>query len=265
MLDSGPRLNRVGLALFVCLGGAPAFAQQPRTYVDVYAAPLYLARFSDAIVSAQAQLHHRLRATSKVTAYLGAALTKDSRSSGGNLPAIFSDNFATAGVGIAVQPSAFSILRAEANLAFNLVQSAEHPDPAESDFRVLGAVSRRWERPNARTFVEVYASAGYYSRYRDNGIAYLQLRGGRRLSSTAPLYGYLRLNLTKDTNKDFYNNAAEAGPGLEWRAGGPLNVSARAEYLVGVYFGIEGREPNPYGPSYDDFRLVLVLGRRWLL
>jgi len=57
----------------------------------------------------------------------------------------------------------------------------------------------------------------------------------------------------------------EAGPGLEWRAGGPLSLSARAEYLRGVYFGIEGRDPNPYGPSYDDFRVVLVLGRRWLV
>jgi hypothetical protein len=244
---------------------AGAAQRIPRTYLDFYAAPLYLTRVSDGVLFTQAHLHHRLGARAAVTVFLTAALTKDTRSTGGNLPAIFSDNVATLGVGFGAQAGPYAIVRAEANLAANLVRTTDHPDPAEADTRVLGAISRRWERPNTPGFFEVYGSAGYYSRHRDNGIAYLQLRGGRRLSSTQPLYGYLRLNLIKDTNRDFYNNAAEAGPGLEWRAGGPLNLSARAEYLVGVYYGIEGRDPNPFGPSYHDFRVILVLGRRWLL
>lgn len=203
-----------------------------------------------------------------MTLYLGAALTKDSRSTGGNLPAIFSDNFGLVGLGVGAQPGrGWVSVRAEANLAVNLVRSADHPDRTEGDVRVLAAYFRRWEPPPGagRRFAEVYGSAGYYSRYRDNGIAYAQARAGWRLTAAAPLYGYLRLNLTKDVNRDFYNNVAEIGPGLEWRAGGPLALSARAEYLGGVYLGIEGRDPNPYGPTYDDFRLVLVVGRRWLV
>ena len=245
--------------------GAAQRVPPPRTYLDFYAAPLFLARVSDGVLFTQAHLHRRLGPRAPVTAFLAAALTKDTRSTGGNLPAIFSDNLATFGAGLGVQAGPYAIVRAEANLAVNLVRTADHPDPTEADYRVLGAVSRRWERPNTPGFFEVYGSAGYYSRHRDNGIAYLQLRGGRRLAASGRLYGYLRLNLTKDTNRDFFNNVAEAGPGLEWRAGGPLNVSARAEYLVGVYFGIAGRDPNPYGPSYDDFRVIVVLGRRWLL
>lgn len=251
----------------LAIGPAQGVGQTlPRSYVDVYAGPLYSARFSDAIAFAQAQLHRRLGRTSPVTAFLGAALTKDSRSRGGNLPAVFADNFATIGIGLGAQPGpGYVVFRAEANVAVNLVRTADHPRRSEPDYRVLGATFRRWERAGHRRFAELYGSAGYYSRYRDNGIAYVQVRGGWRLSATRPFYAYARLNLVKDTNRDFFNNLAEGGPGLEWRPGGPLNVSARAEVLGGVYFGISGRDQNPYGPSYSDFRVLLVLGRRWLV
>lgn len=263
MLASCRRATGVLLVALPLARGSGAQAL-PRAYVDLYAAPLYAARFSDAIVTVQAQLHRRLGAESPVTLFLGAALTKDSRSRGGTLPAIFSDNVALLGLGLGAQPGRWVSVRAEAGLALNLVRSVDHPGPTEPDYRVLAAVYRRWEPLGGRRFTEVYGSAGYYSRYRDNGIAYLQLRAGRR-GAAGRLYGYLRLNLAMDANRDFFNNAVEAGPGLEWRASGPLSLSARAEYLRGVYFGIEGRDPNPYGPSYHDFRVVLVLGRRWLV
>lgn len=254
------------MALALGLAGASAAQARPRAYVDLYAAPLYSARFRDAIVAAQAQLHRPFAGAARASLYVDAAITKDSRSTGGNLPAIFSDNAALLGLGFAIQPGrGWVVLRAEANLAVNLVRSVDHPDRTEPDYRVLVATFRRWESPARPAFLEMYGSAGYYSRYRDNGIGYFQLRGGHRFTRGTPLYGYLRLNLAADVNHDFYNNAAELGPGVEWRAGGPLNLSARAEYLRGVYFGVTGRDPNPYGPSYDDFRVVLVLGRRWVV
>jgi len=41
-----------------------------------------------------------------------------------------------------------------------------------------------------------------------------------------------------------------------------VQVSRQAE-IDGVYFGIEGRDANPYGPNYEDFRLMLIYTKRF--
>jgi tetratricopeptide (TPR) repeat protein len=240
----------------------------PRTFVDAFAWPAYQTRFRDLLVHGEVRAHRRLSATGPVTAYVGATVSADTRSQGGTLPAIFSDNFALAGVGLAVQPGAgFVSLRAEAGAALNLIESAARPDPVELDARAVAAASRRWERPAGRGFWEVNASAGYYHRYDDNGILYATARGGRRLTAAArsPLYGYGRLGAAADINGDFYNNAAEAALGFEWRAGGPFNIAARAEVVGGRYLGVARTGPNPYADAYGDVRLIVLAGRRWVL
>ena len=251
-----------------------------RLYLDVFASPLYATRFSNAIANFEAQLHWRPRPSGPVSFYLGTRLTQDSRSQGGNLPAIFSDNVELLGVGINVRPHGWNLnLRAEANLAFNLVHSAFRRRDVEPDYRVVLSYYRRWDArlwgpigaltlgrlQGERLFTDLDTSLGYYSRYRDNVIAYMQIRDGLRLASFGPssLAGYMVLNLAKDTNRDFFNNVGEVGAGLEFRPAQHVNVSLRAEYLRGFYYGIEGLDPNPLRPNYNDFRLKLFFGHRF--
>ena len=61
-----------------------------------------------------------------------------------------------------------------------------------------------------------------------------------------------------DSNRDFYNNIVEAGAGLEFQPLTTANFSVRAEYLRGWYAGIEGRDPKPYGPRYDEVRATVA-------
>jgi hypothetical protein len=150
-------------------------------------------------------------------------------------------------------------LTAEWGLAFNLLRSADHPNATEFDGRVVLADYHYWEGPR-RLFADAGGSAGFYSRYRDNGIGYLQLRGGIKVwdDGSSQLSVYSPLNVYKDTNRDFYNNAVEIGGGVELQPWTKINLKLRAEYLHGTYMGIVGRDPNPYGPHYGDARVTLI-------
>lgn len=254
-------------------------AAQRVWFLDIYASPFYTTRFSNFIGFYEVQLHWRPRTDSPFTIYLGHRLTRDTRSEGGELPQIFSDNVALFGPGIRIQPPGWHLsFRAEVNVAVNLVRTPGRPN-SESDFRAILAYYRRWDGnwvgplggvtlgqiSGERLFTDVDVSVGYYSRFDDNVIGYLQLREGLRLAEVGPstLAGYWRLNLAKDTNKDFFNNLAEVGVGADLHPFRGSGVILRGEYLRGFYFGIEGPDPNPFGSTYDDFRFMLVFSRRF--
>ena len=251
-----------------------------RLYLDVFSGPLYSTRFSNSILDAVARLHWRPKAGGPVSLYLNGHVTRDSRSRGGSLPVVFSDNVGLVGAGISVQPQGWNVtLLAEANVAFNLTRTAAHSRDTEPDYRVMLYYYRRsesrWYGPigaltfgqlrGERLFTDYDASLGYYSRYDHNRIAYLQVREGMRLADwgASRLLGYAKLFMAKDANRDFFNNVGEVGTGLEWRPHREVNLGLRMEYLRGYYYGIAGRDPNPYGSRYDDFRVMLLFGRRF--
>jgi len=249
-------------------------------YFDVYAGPLYSTRFSNGIVDAVGRLHWRPTPRVPVSIYLNGHVTHDSRSRGGNFPAVFSDNVGLLGAGIAVEVRRWHVsLLAETNLAFNLTQTPRRNRATEPDYRVVGYFYRRWESRlygplglltagqarGERLFTDYDASLGYYSRYDHNVIGYLQIREGLRLVDwkNSRLLGYAKLNLVKDSNRDFFNNVGEVGAGLEFRPHRGVNLGLRVEYLHGIYYGIEGRDPNPFGRHYNDVRATLLFGRRF--
>jgi len=149
-------------------------------------------------------------------------------------------------------------LSAEAGVAFNLMKTPEHPRDSESDYRVSLTDFHHWEG-RWRFFTDLGLSAGYFSRYRDNIIGYIQLRAGFKvLDGDTSLSLYAPFNALRDKNKDFYNNVAEGGGGLELQPYTRINLTLRAEYFRGNYFGIEGRDRNPYERGYDDFRVTMI-------
>ena len=258
-------------------------ASRPRTfYVDFYASPLYITgtRFSNFIGFYQVRAMWRPAPEGPWGFYFGHRLTRDTESAGGTLPQILSDNFALFGPGIEFHPRGWNTrLSAEANVAVNLVRVPGATETARSDFRIVLSHLRSWKAQfrglvglaargrarNERFFTELDASLGYYSRFEDNVISYLQLREGVRLGQWGPvsLSGYWKLSLAKDTNRDFFNNVGEGGGGLEIKLLRKLGISLRGEFLREVYYGIEGRDPNSFGPNYNDVRILVIFGRRF--
>jgi Flp pilus assembly protein TadD len=255
-------------------------AARKRLYLDLNASPFSTARFSNRIAYLESQLGLRPRVGWPMSLYLVGRYTQDTRSRSGTVPQIYSDNAASAGLGVRLQPEGYNAsLSAESNLAFNLMRGEEHPRGTEADFRAVLADYHYWNarllgplgiltlgrlRPR-RAFSDISGTLGYYSRYRDNVIGDLTLREGFRVwdDGTTVVSAYWPFHVLKDSNRDFFNNLAEGGFGLELQPVLRINLKLRAELIHGVYFGITGRDPNPYGPNYDDFRLTLLYSARF--
>ena len=250
-----PRIHDAAQSALVNIRGRTG-----RLYADVYASPYYSSRFADKIAYVEASVGYKPDRDGAFSFYLGSRYTQDSLSHSGAVPEIYSDNYASFEPGIRYQPKGFNAnLTAEWGLSINLLSSADHPDATEFNGRVVLADYHYWEGPH-RLFADAGGSAGYYSRYRNNGIGYLQLRGGVKAwddgSSQASLYS--PMNVFKDTNRDFFNNLVEIGAGIEVQPSTKVNLKMRAEYLRGTYMGIQGRDANPYGPHYNDMRVMLI-------
>jgi Tfp pilus assembly protein PilF len=236
----------------------------PSLYLDIYAAPLFTSRFQDKILYFEAMAGWKPVSDWPVSLYVAGRFLKDSRSQSGEIPQIYSDNAASIGPGVKLQPRKMNLnLIAEIDPTLNLTRSEEHPDRGETNKRVVLADYAYWER--RRLFADAGASVGFYSRYRDNVIAYAQFRAGaavwesdeERLSLYAPVYA------SKDGNRDFFNNFVEIGAGAELATITALDLKLRAEYLRGFYMGIEGRDRNPYSRAYNDVRVMLVYSMRF--
>ncbi|HEX4048208.1 MAG TPA: hypothetical protein VH309_10260, partial [Elusimicrobiota bacterium] len=234
-------------------------AEQP-LFLDVYGSPYYTSRFSNKLAYFQAQLGYKPEPDWPVSFYLGGRYAQDTRSRSGVAPEIYADNVLAAGPGIRIQPPGWNAnLTAEEDGALNLTRSASRPRDTEADGQVVLADYGYWDGP-VRTFADAGWSAGFYSRYRDNLIALLQLRAGGKVwdDQTSRLLLYAPFNVVKDRNRDFYNNLWEYGAGVEFQPWINRNVKLRVEYLRGVYMGITGVDPNPYGRVYNDLRVLLV-------
>lgn len=234
-------------------------ARQP-LYLDVYASPFYTSRFSDKVAFVEANLGYRPDPKGAFSFYLATRYTEDSRSRAGTIPELFSDNALSVGPGVRIQPHGYNAsLSIEWGEAWNLTRGGEHPRAFESNTRVMLGDYRYWTGP-AKLFADAGGSLGYYSRYRDDVIGYVQLRAGIGVwgRRTPRLSLYVPVNVVKDTNRDFFNNVGEAGGGAELQPWRRRSLRLRAEYLRGAYMGIQGRDPNPYGRAYTDIRLTLI-------
>lgn len=240
---------------------------------EIYAAPFYQSRFDNFITPVILRSGLVLSAKSGLEVYGSARLTRDTRSTAGGAPQIFSDNFAVAAVGLRGRPFKNALtFYGEAGLALNLMPNLRSTVRARSDYRAGTYFSHLWGKRTATPALafpfnpvgEVYFDVSYYSRFRHNVIGYLQVRQGMRVlqykETALEVYG--RSNLVKDTGRDYYNNLAEFGAGAgftPWRSAG---FKLTAEYLRGRYFGLHRpNEPNPYRSTYGDFRFGVIFGK----
>ena len=112
---------------------------------------------------------------------------------------------------------------------------------------------------------ELYSDVSYYRSQRNNVIGYFSAKIGLRplklWHTTLDCYG--TAYLSKDVNKDFWNNKIEYGPGFWIRPYYDLSLKLYIEWLWGNYFGIEGLDPNPYDQNYWDRRMGIIFWIGW--
>jgi hypothetical protein len=243
--------------------------------------PAYASRFRDGLTDAETLLGYRPTRGSPLFFYAAGRYTQDSRSRGQDA-IIFNDNALSVAPGIRFQPRSWSLsLSAELDYTKNLAYGPLRPARQQTDRRVVLADFRSWDSVlygplgllalglirSERVFSEAGASVGYYSRYDDNVIAYLQCREGVRLwdNGAARLSSYWGVNAAKDSNHEFFNNLAEAAIGVEFEPFRVWNLHVRAEWVRGTYIPVRGGDPNPYGPHYGDFRAMTLYSQRFAI
>ena len=225
----------------------------------------YLNRFDDGVVDALLHLNQRLGRRSPFQAYLNVRLLRDTASQVGKLPEIFDDNAFLTGIGLSFQPAgAHFAISAEANEAYVFYAGRNHTAALIPDFRtVAGYYNVFRATPQSRFAFQANGSVGFYSRYDHDAIAYLQPQESVDIirRDQLRLAPYLQESFAFDTNQQYYNNIAEIIPGLELYLKRLSGLALGAEYVRGYYLPFHTNSPNPYGSSYNDFRIHLTVSK----
>lgn len=192
--------------------------------------------------------------------YVFLRRTDDNKSENlGQISQIYEDNVQIEGIGAQVTPLKRIPLVGflEAGVAYDLVYRDR--DRWRGDLR--GGVMYYDEfcaRPayfekltwSSNYYSDVYGDATYFTRY-TNLIAGVKTHQGIRLlqyhSSMVNLYAVGRV--IGDTQRLFFNNFAEIGPGIEFIPTNRLNIRFRFEHVDGMYLPA-GAIPNPYRLHY---------------
>lgn len=254
----------------VSTGGAPS-----RHWTHLYAAPYYDTRWKTLFYQAHIQHGYDLTDDRRFSAYGKASISGDNKSQGvGLAPLIISDNTLLLAVGVRVKPLAGLMIDVQEGLAFDLIDKGSGMK-TRGDFRAVAVYGTGIYAPFSvhpeltmpmTPFADLYASAGYYSRY-TNGIAYAQGRLGlhalevKRTSADV----YARLDLVGDTERLFYNNLAEIGVGFRLTPNVDWGLHFVAEYHRGFYLDVSAAATAErtllYDAAYHSGRFFLIYER----
>ncbi len=136
-----------------------------------------------------------------------------------------------------------------------------HSRAGDTVVEVIGGEGRLWDAH----WGELYYEGIFETQQDDNFVSFLDLKSGFRLARLAGaklmLYGKGRAYI--DTNQDFWNNKAVIGPGVRLQPFPAYGLYLFAEYLFGRYYGIEGKDPNPYSQSFQGLEAGAAFWQRW--
>jgi len=205
----------------------------------------------------------------KFSAYGVGSIYKDSRSSGGGLPVIYSDNYLLLGGGLRILPVRGMTIDIQPGVTYDLIERPGK-NRVEADFRGTAAygngIYAPVETPMKATwplhpFLDGYASVGYYSRY-ENTLLYSHGRGGVRAFAygQTAVDAYLRLDFVADTQGEYYNNILEGGVGLRLIPDHRWGLSFIAEFHRGKYLKALPAG-STLGSPYSTVRLFVVFDR----
>jgi tetratricopeptide (TPR) repeat protein len=244
-------------------------------FAELYAAPLYQSRFSNAIAQGVARTGIVLGGSARLSPYASLRGSRDTRSTGGRQPVIFSDNVILPALGVRVQPlpgldDALQ-LYAEAGPALALVDAGA-PRRTTSDVRAGGYYNRQWRAgapgPGDRTplalVTDLYVDASYYSRFDDDVIGFAQLRESVPVLDVSGRGAdvFARVWTVADTRRVYYNNAVETSAGVTLFAERARRAFVMIEHVRGTYHVAPGAGVDR---RYRDTRATLVISdfRSW--
>lgn len=213
------------------------------------------ARYDDRLVSLDA--YKPFGDARSIRPYVDILAGQDSRTAGGIVPRVYSDNYGLGALGVQYTlPTGFRAF-VQAGRSFGLGSVAAVA--SGSDVRAGIQLYREWNEQRARTpsYGNLYASTTYFSRYADT-IAYGQLEVGRHLFSPE-VDLFARGTLTLDTHAFYYSNLAELTLGLRYRPFGARGPAFSIENVAGSYLRNLPRPDS--GSLYSDFRPTITFGR----
>jgi tetratricopeptide (TPR) repeat protein len=244
-------------------------------WTHLYAAPYYDTRWKTSFVFAHVQQGLSLTDDKLVSLYGKISYSGDTKSKGGLIPAVFSDNALVFGLGVRLQPITGVLLDVQEGLAFDMIDRGTGGNKPRGDFRAVatlgyGIYPPYTFHPDFRMpfypFIDLYASAGYYSRYK-NSIGSVQLRAGLRPLEVANTVAdvYTVGSIVLDTEHEFYNNLVEGGIGARFTPHVGWGLHVAAEYRRGMYLDVSdiatARRVALYDRAYESFRFFVIFER----
>ncbi len=236
---------------------------------EFFFAPFSQSRFDLTVVPMIGRLGIEQNNRWRSKTYFVFRRTEDNKSiNAGQVPQIYEDNVQVIGVGAQASPLPLIPLTAFAEIgkAYDLID--QNRDRWRNDvrggfifFNEFGARPTYYDTvvTNFAYYSALYADASYFSRYDNNIIANAKTHQGIRLlqyhSSMVNLYVTGRV--IEDSNRDFFNNIAEVGPGIGFIPSNRYKLEVRFEHINGVYLPVGGNT-NPYSKYYLNNTVQLL-------
>lgn len=266
-----PDIREKSQAAVIVLGSGEGLQKHP-WWGEVYASPYYDSRFESIFSFIQLREGFSVVGNKLISVYGSLEVSGDTKSKSGNTeqpPIIFSDNAAILGLGLVSNPLAGLRIFVQGGIGIDLIKR-ETSSRVKEDFRALITYGNgiypeisvpAFIKFGFKPFADVYSSAGYYSRY-SNFIGFGTGKAGGRIVEwkKSALDIYARLDVTRDTKKQFYNNVVEWGGGVRIIPHHTFGLSLLAEFHRGTYWKV-GNEPIPYPSYYNSYRLFIIFGR----
>lgn len=239
----------------------------------VSADPYYDSRFNNTVFRFWLMGGSYLTDSKMISAYATGLFTRDTRSTGGAVPVVYSDSYFLVGGGLRFQPLPGATIDLQGGLAIDLIGKPEEPE-ARGDLRALASygwglypVPESPERLRAsfKPFIEAMAMGGYYSRY-SNVLGFGHAKTGARVMEWHRAYTevYLRGDVVADTRREFYNNILEASIGLRVVPDFAWGLQILAEYHRGMYWDTS-LPTAPYDRYYSSGRFYIVIDQPFAL
>jgi tetratricopeptide (TPR) repeat protein len=251
------------------LAGLQTKALPPPYFSEVFFTPFTQSRFGLTVTPFIARLGVEQHNYFQTREYVFFRRTQDNRSANlGELSQIYEDNVQITGIGGQFIP--FRKLPIvgflEAGEAYDLIYMNRNRWRGDLRggfmfYQECGAKPAYFDKITiGRGFYSTwYGDITYFSRYNNNVIGLGRTHQGIRLlqykSSMVNLYVTGRI--LGDTNRDFFNNFAEIGPGISFIPTNRFNVQLRLEHVNGVYLPA-GALVNPYGKYYTNNVIQLL-------
>ena len=261
--SSDKRLSLVAEnALTTLVGQQTKFLPSPY-FAEIYFNPFYQSRFNLTVLPFYGRAGIEQQNSFRTKEYMFLRRTSDNRSANlGELSQLYEDDVEIIGVGAQITPFQRVPLvgYVETGAAYDLVYRQRNRWRADLRtglmyYRDFGTPPGYFEtlKVSHNYYSDWYGEVTYFTRYNNNVIGVIRTHQGIRFlqykSSMVNLY--ITARVIEDTQRQFFNNIAEVGPGISFVPSNRYNIQLRYEHIKGVYLPA-GASINPYGKYYQS-------------